>query len=122
MKSDQNLNIGHGLLSGLAEMHRECNDQSGLVRLGYLYYTDLDLKGEALAEDLQKLNYETEVDATHRKCDCTRVFGKTAWMKKDDDHHRKWYLEMRDVGNYHGCDFSCYSVIENHTTMNSASD
>lgn len=112
MKTNQNSNFENGILSGLAKMHEQRDGQKNLVRLEYLYYTDLDLKGEALAEDLQKLNYEVEVDATGRKCDWTRVFGKTALLAHDDDDFKEWYLEMRDVGNYHECDFICYSVIK----------
>lgn len=113
MNSNRNSKFEAGYLGGLVKMHRECGHESDLVRLEYLYYTDLDLKGEALAEDLKKLSYEAEVDATHRKCDCTRVFGKTTLLRNGQDSIKKWYLEMRDVGNYHDCDFICYRIIEN---------
>lgn len=112
MNSNQTLKIGKGILAELSKIHNTNCDQSNLVRLEYLFYTDLDLKGEALEEDLEKLNYEVQVDAMHRKCDYTRVFGKTAWLLNDENVIRKWYLEMRDVGNYHECDFSCYRIIE----------
>lgn len=113
MNTNQNSNFERSILSGLLKIHQLCVGESDLVRLEYLYYTDLDLKGEALAEDLKKLNYVAEVDATHHKCDCTRVFGNTTLLRNDEDCFKQWYLEMRDVGNYHGCDFFCYSVIEN---------
>lgn len=113
MKSDKNINAEHPILGDLVKMHQSCEGQPDLVRFEYLFYTDLDLKGEDLADDLKKLNYEAEVDATHRKCDCTRVFGKTALLRNDEDSIRQWYSEMRDIGSYHECDFSCYSVVRN---------
>ncbi len=107
-----NGNFHRNVYDDLAKIHKECAGQPNLVRLEYLYYCQNDLKGEELVEDLEKLNYEGEVDATGRKCDCARVYGKTDWITNDEETIKKWYREMKDVGWYFECDFSCYSVTE----------
>jgi regulator of RNase E activity RraB len=111
MKTDKNTDMG--ILTELAKLHKACQGKSNMVKLEYLFYTDLDLKGEDLANDLKKLNYSSEVDATHRKCDCTRVFGESALIENREEVIKNWYVELREVGNYYDCDLACYSIIEN---------
>jgi len=113
MKTDGNLNFENGLLSGLAKIHQEAQGQPDLVRFEYMYYTDLDLKGEDLVEELKKLNYTGEVDATGRKCDCTRVYGESALLVNTEENIGKWVSEMKNVGWHWGCDFMYLSVIRN---------
>lgn len=112
MKTDESEKFGH-LLSGLATIHKEAQGQPNLVRLEYLYYTDLDLKGEDLVEELKKLNYTGEVDATGRKCDCTRVYGESSLLVNTEENIRNWVIEMKNVGWHSGCDFICLSVLKN---------
>lgn len=111
MKTNRKMELG--ILTELANVHEVTNQDKNLVKLEFEFYTDLDLKGEDLLEDLKKLNYEGEVDATHRKCDCTRVYGTTTLIRNEEEILKKWWVELRDVGNYHGCDLIFYSVIRN---------
>lgn len=112
MITNENEKSGH-LLNGLAAIHKEAHDQPNLVRLEYLYYTDLDLKGEDLVEELKKLNYTGEVDATGRKCACTRIYGESTLLVNTEENIRNWVVEMKNVGWHRGCDFICLSVVQN---------
>ncbi len=107
-----NGNFQRDIFGDLAKMHRDCIGKSNPVRLEYLYYCLNDLKGEEFVEELEKMNYEGEVDATGRKCDCTRVYGKSDWITNDEETIKKWYSEMKNVGWYYECDFSCYSIAQ----------
>lgn len=107
-----NRNFETGIFAELAKIHKECAGQPNLVRLEYLYYNQNDLKGEELIAELEKLNYEGEVDATGRKCDCTRVYGKSDWLKNDEKTIRRWYSELKNVGWYYDCDLISYSVAK----------
>jgi hypothetical protein len=110
MKTDESGKLG-ALLSGLAKIHKEAHGQHNLIRLKYLYYTDFDLKGEDLVEDLKKLNYTGEVDASGRKSDYTRVYGESALLVNTEKNISEWVSEMKNIGSNRGCEFVCLSVI-----------
>lgn len=113
MKSNQISGREYFVIEELDRLHRSWVGQPAVVKLWFLYYAVNDVDGEALAQQLQKLNYEVEVDATGRKCDATRVFGTSTFVRNDDYSIRNWYVEMDSIGSYYECSFDSFRIIRN---------
>lgn len=86
-------------------------DEYRELKLEFFFYTNLQKKAEALANELKSLGYEVETAASAFADDNTCITGWTTKMKMSETVVVAWTRQMCELGYKHDCEFDGWGTM-----------